>query len=262
MDSVSGTSLSVSGPAFPHPHNADGASEGLDTDLGKRGTKRKRVRQETQVPVFEGNANCDEEELIVPEERLTEIATHPVKTEKERQRIRQKKKRQKTTKQVKAEEERFRLENEARQAESSSSGPCRFLVRVPLARISDLAGRSVCKNFRKPDLDLNEIRTVQLDSIRDSPQASSVFDCLRRPLYFVGLFFITHDHIDFSSGEGERTKARGVEDEVRERKCVLKATNTGSQSKQQDARIQAHYEHGLGCCGCHCSSAARVGSST
>ena len=108
------------------------------------------------------------------------------KSQKEKRRAKEHKKRQKAAKQARAEEERVRLEQEARQKEDESPGPSRFLVRLPLSKVSALSGRSICKNFRKVDLDLNDIRTVQLEAVLASNQAKAVLACLQKPLYFVG----------------------------------------------------------------------------
>lgn len=111
------------------------------------------------------------------------------KTEKEKLRQREKKKRQKATKQLKLQKHRIHLEQSAKQAESlgNSSG---FLVRFPLERVSDLSGRSVSRNFRKADLDLNEIVEVGRDEVLRCVEAREVYECLNRPLYFVSQHLI------------------------------------------------------------------------
>lgn len=58
-------------------------------------------------------------------------------------------------------------------------------MRFPLERVSDLSGRSVSRNFRKADLDLNEIVEVEIDAVLRSVEAREVYECLNRPLYFV-----------------------------------------------------------------------------
>ncbi|KAI0094331.1 hypothetical protein BDY19DRAFT_912269 [Irpex rosettiformis] len=116
---------------------------------------------------------------------LTPTLTTALTTiEKEKQRQKEKKKRQRATKQRKAKEQRDKLELQAKQAEDASIESRRFLVRFPLERVGDLSGRSVSRNFRKADLDLNEIVAVSLDVVLGSSDARSVYECLQRPLYF------------------------------------------------------------------------------
>jgi hypothetical protein len=119
----------------------------------------------------------------------TQAAAGLSKGEKEKKRQKEKRKRQKAAKHSKAADERLKLEEDARAMEGRNPIKRRFLVRLPLSKISDLSGRSVCRNFRKADLDLNNIVMVSLQVVFNSPEAKFMHECLRRPLYFVCSLF-------------------------------------------------------------------------
>jgi hypothetical protein len=107
----------------------------------------------------------------------------------EKARQKDKKKRKKIAQQRKREEERIEAKDKANQAENRSSDRASFFVRFPLDRVSGLPGHSVSTNFRKSDLDLNDIFAVSPDVIARSPKAKAIYECLQRPLYFVRIFF-------------------------------------------------------------------------
>ncbi len=151
--------------------------------------KRRKRGGPGKAGPLHGLVHTDHQNSLEPEQPTS--APKPLtKTEKEKLRQREKKKRQKATKQLKAQKHRIHLEQSAKQAESlgHSSG---FLVRFPLERVSDLSGRSVSRNFRKADLDLNEIVEVEVDEVLRCLEAKKVYKCLNRPLYFVSHHFIS-----------------------------------------------------------------------
>lgn len=107
------------------------------------------------------------------------------KAEKEKQRQKKKKKRKKTEKQARDEEHQQTVEDAARRAEAESSEAKRFLVGMPLASVGGLSGGSVCRNFRKRDLALNDILPVPLESLLSFVPAKSLYESLKGPIYFV-----------------------------------------------------------------------------
>ena len=159
--------------------------ENTEPPSGKR-TKRNSEIDSTSSRVANLSPSQDRKSLAIP--LISPKAA--TKSEKEKQRQKDKKKRQKITKQLKTGEQRTKLEVEAKHAEDISSETNRFLVRFPLERVCDLSGRSVSRNFRKADLDLNDIVPVSVDAVLQSPEARSVYECLQKPLYFVRLSVI------------------------------------------------------------------------
>ncbi|KAI0749138.1 hypothetical protein BC629DRAFT_1557070 [Irpex lacteus] len=179
---ISGSSLKHVRPPSNKRKHSDISSSSVDQPKPSSRKRRKRG----------GSGNMNSLQDAVHTEQQNSLAHEPpsappkplTKTEKEKLRQREKKKRQKATKQLKAQKHRVHLEQSAKQAESlgHSSG---FLVRFPLERVSDLSGRSVSRNFRKADLDLNDIVYVEIDEVLRCVEARDVYECLNRPLYFV-----------------------------------------------------------------------------
>ena len=109
----------------------------------------------------------------------------PNSEEDDEDKLKKKKKRKKTEKQALDEEHQQTVEDAARRSEAESSEAKRFLVGMPLASVGGLSGGSVCRNFRKRDLALNDILPVPLESLLSFVPAKSLYESLKGPIYFV-----------------------------------------------------------------------------
>ncbi|KAL5495543.1 hypothetical protein ACEPAI_1006 [Sanghuangporus weigelae] len=130
------------------------------------------------------DTECQKEEMIGNLKRDDVVVEQRTKAVKEKQRQKKKKKRQKAEKQARNEEHRQTVEEAARHAEAGNPETRRFLVGMPLASVSGLSGRSVCRNFRKRDLTLNDILPVPIESLLSSLPARTLYESLKGPVYF------------------------------------------------------------------------------